>query len=74
MSRLLRMLKFSEPGSFTTVAPRWRPGCHRQNAAPSVSVQTAVRPASMTSNGSIATEPPAARTLAAVSSASATQM
>jgi hypothetical protein len=44
-----------------------------QNTAPSGSEKTAERPASMTSNGSFTTSPPASRTLAAVSSALSTQ-
>ena len=47
--------------------------CQRPNGAPSGSVTTAIRPASMTSNGSIAMLPPASRTLDAVSSALSTQ-
>ena len=42
--------------------------------APAGSAQAAMRPASMTSNGSIATVPPAAVTAAAASSALATVM
>ena len=66
-------LKFSEPCSFTTLAPLCSFACQAQNAAPSGSVNTAIRPASMTSKGSITTFPPASRTFAAVSSALSTQ-
>jgi len=64
----------TEPGSFTTCAPLCSYACQTQNAAPSGSVKTAVRPAPGTSNGSRTTPPPAARTLDAVSSALSTQM
>jgi hypothetical protein len=71
---VLRPLKFNEPGSLTTRAPLNSFACQTQNAAPSGSVKTAVRPASMTSNGSLTTPPPASRTLDAVSSALSTEM
>src|SRR5947207_981053 len=50
-------------------APRWSFACQTENAAPSGSVNTAIRPASMTSNGSVSMRPPAWRTFAAASSA-----
>jgi hypothetical protein len=50
------------------------PACHTQNAAPSGSASIAMRPASITSNGSISTAPPASRAFAAASSALSTQM
>ena len=71
---MARPLKFSEPCSLTTFAPLCSFACQTQNAAPSGSVSTAIRPASMTSKGSIATPPPASRAFAAVSSALSTQM
>ena len=52
-SRVLRSLKFSEPCSLTIRAPLCSFACQTQNAAPSGSANTAIRPASMTSNGSI---------------------
>ncbi len=70
---MLRPLKFSEPCSLTTFAPLCCFACQTQNTAPSGSLKTAIRPASMTSNGSITTPPPASRTLDAVSSALSTQ-
>jgi hypothetical protein len=66
-------LKFSEPCSLTILAPLFSFACQTQNAAPSGSANTAMRPASMTSNGSVKTLPPAARTRDAVSSALSTQ-
>ena len=68
-----RPLKFNEPGSLTTRAPLCLPACQTQNAAPSGSVKTAIRPASITSNGSFTTAPPASRTFDAVSSALSTE-
>ena len=62
------------PGSLTTAAPRNWSGCQTANAAPSGSVNAAIRPKSKMSNGSTTTLPPASRTLAAVSSALSTQM
>jgi hypothetical protein len=70
---VLRPLKFNEPGSLTTCAPLNSFACHTQNVAPSGSAKTAVRPTSMTSNGSFTTLPPASRALAAVSSALSTE-
>ena len=70
---MFRPLKFSEPGSLTTCAPLCSFACQTQNAAPSGSAKTAIRPASMTSNGSITAAPPASRTFDAVSSALSTQ-
>ena len=46
---------------------------HTQKAAPSGSMHTAMRPASMTSKGSVSTRPPASRTFAAAASALSTQ-
>ena len=71
-SRVLRSLKFRLPCSLTTPAPLCCFACQTQNAAPSGSVNTAIRPASMTSNGSVMTLPPASRTFEAVSSALST--
>ena len=71
---MLRPLKFNEPCSLTICAPLCSFACQTQNTAPSGSVKTAIRPASMTSNGSITTFPPASRTFDAVSSALSTQM
>ena len=62
------------PCSFTTCEPLCSFACQTKNTAPSGSVKTAMRPAAMTSNGSITTLPPASLTLAAVSSALSTQM
>ena len=58
----------------TICAPLCSLACHTQNAAPSGSANTAIRPAVMTSKGSVRTWPPASRTLDAVSSALSTQM
>jgi hypothetical protein len=66
-------LKVSETGSLTIRAPLCWFACQTQKAAPSRSAKTAMRPKSMTSNGSITTLPPASRTFAAVSSARSTQ-
>ena len=68
------MLKFSEPVSLTIRAPWCWFACHTQNAAPSGSVNTPMRPASMMSKGSLRTRPPASATFEAVSSALSTQM
>ena len=57
----------------TIRAPLCSFACQTQNAAPSGSANTAIRPASMTSNGSISALPPASRTLEAVWSALSTQ-
>ena len=73
MSRVLRLLKLTEPCSLTICAPLCLPGCQTQNTAPSGSLNTAIRPASVTSNGAINTRPPAASTFVAVSSALSTQ-
>ena len=70
---MLRSLKFSEPCSLTMSAPRCSFASQTQNTAPSGSAQTAIRPASMTSNGSVRTLPPASRTFATVSSALSTR-
>ena len=50
----------------------WFVVCQRHNIAPVGSTITDIRPASMTSNGGIITEPPAPGTCAAVASTSAT--
>jgi hypothetical protein len=71
---MLRPLKFSEPGSLTTCAPLCFLASQTQNAAPSASVKTAVRPASAKSKGSTTTLPPASWTLVAASSTLATEM
>jgi len=60
------------PGSFTRVAPMCWLACHSATAAPAGSSTNAIRPASMTSNGAIATLPPAASTLATASSTEST--
>ena len=52
------------PGSFTSVAPMCWLACHSATAAPAGSSTNAIRPASMTSNGAIATVPPAVSALA----------
>ena len=70
---MLRPLKFNDPGSLTIRAPRCSFACQTQNAAPSGSAKTAIRPASMTSNGAVRTRPPASTTFDAVSSALSTQ-
>ena len=49
-----------------------RPACHSENGAPCGSAQTAIRPASKTSNGSESTLPPASCTARTVSSALST--
>ena len=52
------------PGSLTTSAPMFVPGCQRQRTPPLGSAMTAMRPASKTSNGSASTWPPALGDLA----------
>src|SRR5262245_48160736 len=66
-------VKFRAPCSLTICAPLLFFACQTQNAALSGSVRTAMRPASLTSNGSVTTPPPESRTFAAVSSALSTQ-
>ena len=48
------------------------PACHSATGAPDGSMTKDIRPASMTSNGAIATLPPAASTLAVASSTEST--
>ena len=60
------------PGSFTSVAPMCLLACHSATAAPDGSMTNAIRPASMTSNGAIATCRPAASTWAVASSTEST--
>ena len=60
------------PGSFTSVAPMCWSACHSATGAPDGSMTNDIRPASMTSNGAIATLPPAASTLAVASSTEST--
>src|SRR2546425_11519352 len=62
----------SVPCSFTSSAPMLFFGCHTHDIAPVGSAITAIRPASMTSNGGAMTEPPAPGTCAAVASTSVT--
>ena len=62
----------SELGSLTRSAPVKLFGCQAPNTAPVGSAKNAIRPMSITSIGSSTTVPPAALTLAAVSSALAT--
>ena len=71
---MLRPLKFNEPGSLTTRAPLNSFACQTQNAAPSGSVKTAVRPTPEMSKGSLTTPPPAARTFDSAASALSTEM
>ena len=61
--------QMTAPGSFTSVAPMCWLACHSATAAPAGSRTNAIRPASITSNGAIATLPPAASTRPAASSA-----
>ena len=70
---MFRSLKFRLPCSLTIRAPLCSLACHTQNTAPSGSANTAIRPAFITSKGSVRTWPPASRTLDAVSSALSTQ-
>jgi hypothetical protein len=67
-------LKFQVPGSLTSCAPLCPFACQTQNTAPEGSENTAMRPASKTSNGSTSSFPPAAFTFSAVSSALSTQI
>ena len=62
----------SAPCSFTSCAPMWFFGVHKQSMAPVGSAITAMRPASITSNAAIFTVPPAPGTCAAVASTSVT--
>src|SRR5829696_7216109 len=61
------------PRSLTSRAPLCSLASHRPNAAPSGSLQIAIRQASRRSKGSIRTAPPASRTRDAASSALSTQ-
>ncbi len=65
-------LQHHVPGSLTSCAPVWAPGCHRPSTAPAGSAKIAMRPASITSIGSTKTVPPFAFTLAMVVSALST--
>ena len=60
---MARPLKLSEPCSLTTSAPMLFLASHTSKTAPSGSAITAMRPASITSNGGMITEPPAASAL-----------
>ena len=62
-------LQISEPGSLARWKPVCCPACQMPNTAPAGSAATAIRPASMTSNGSLISLPPAAVTFSAVASA-----
>src|SRR5919206_126053 len=62
------------PASFTNDAPMWFFAVHSMNTAPAGSATTAMRPASMTSNGGAMTLPPADSTSATVPSRSLTVM
>ena len=68
-SRLMFSFQTIEPGSLARRAPMCWPACQMPKTAPPGSAAIAIRPASMTSIGSIISDPPAALTLAAVSSA-----
>ena len=57
---------------FTSVAPMFERGSHRHSAAPTGSMITAIRPTSITSNGSAATVAPSSAARAALSSTDAT--
>jgi len=57
-------------GSLTRRAPMWLRACQSATGAPVGSITNAMRPASTTSNGSIATMPPAGATLATAASTS----
>ena len=69
---MISSFQITVPGSFTSLDPMCWPACQNATAAPLGSRTKAIRPASITSNGSIATVPPAGPTLAAVSSAEST--
>ena len=73
MSRVWRVLKFTEPCSLTIAAPLCCLGSQTRNTAPSRSAKTAILPASPVSKGSARMAPPAARTRSAASSARSTQ-
>src|SRR3954468_5816234 len=62
------------PGSLTRPAPIVFFAVHNMKNAPEGSVTTAIRPASITSNGGTCREPPASSTSLAVASTSATVM
>jgi len=70
--RVSNSFQHNELGSLTRSAPVKLFGCQTPNTAPVGSAKSAIRPMSITSIGSTTTLPPAALTLAAVSSASAT--
>ena len=69
---MLSWLRLSAPGSFTTSAPMALRDCHAQKTAPVGSWSVAMRPASITSNGSASTFAPSSRALAVIASASST--
>ena len=60
-------------GTFATCTPEWFRASQTPKVAPVVSVANSIRPASITSNGSVTTSPPASATLDAVSSAVGTE-
>ena len=68
--RLMFSFQVSEPGSLATPIPVCPRDCQTPNTAPPGSAATAIRPTSITSNGSISTMPPAALIRLAVPSAS----
>ena len=69
---MIRSFHVIEPGVFTSDAPMWLRASHRHSAAPTGSMITAIRPTSITSNGSAATLAPSSAARAAASSALAT--
>ncbi len=71
---VISSFQVTAPGSFTSVAPMCWLGCQNATIAPPGSMANTIRPASITSNGSMSTLPPAAPILAAASSAESTVM
>jgi hypothetical protein len=65
-------VQVNAPGSGMIFAPMCLPGCHTWNTAPAGSCSTAMRPASITSNGGASTVPPSSLARFAASSALAT--
>ena len=69
---MTRSFQAIAPGPFTSVAPMCCRGSHKHSAAPVGSAMTAIRPTSITSNGSATTVAPRFFACCAVSSADAT--
>ena len=72
MSGVLSSFQQRAPGAFTSPAPRCWPGCQTMKKAPCGSWMTAIRPASMTSNGGAWTVAPSSPARSAAWSALST--